>query len=195
MIDSSTHEEAPAELGAWLKQRTRWLKGWMQTWAVHMRSPRALWRDLGRRGFFAVQLLVGGTVVAALVHPLFLLGIGIALSSGYRLSDSGGILIALYLANLVAGYLGSGVLGFFGLRRRGLARTAWVLALTPVHWLLLSVAAWRAVWQLIFAPHLWEKTEHGLARSSRRNRRTTAALIALEAELSRLSRSGGQPGS
>jgi hypothetical protein len=53
-----------------------------------------------------------------------------------------------------------------------------------VHKLLLSAAAWRALWQLIFAPHLWEKTEHGLARSSRLNDRTTAALLALEAELS-----------
>ena len=195
MIDSSTHEEAPAELSAWLKQRTRWLKGWMQTWAVHMRSPRVLWRDLGSRGFFAVQLVIGGNVIAALVHPLFLIGIAIAVASGYGLSAGGGsVLIWLYLINLLAGYLGSGALGFFGLLRRGLPRTAWVLALTPVHWLLLSAAAWRALWQLIFAPHLWEKTEHGLARSSRRNERTTAALLALKAELSRLSRSGGLPG-
>jgi cellulose synthase/poly-beta-1,6-N-acetylglucosamine synthase-like glycosyltransferase len=185
MIDSSTHEEAPARLAAWLKQRTRWFKGWMQTWAVHMRSPRALWRDLGPRGFFAVQLVVGGNVIAALLHPLFLFGIAIALASGYGLPEGGGgLLVSLYFVNLLAGYLGSGVLGFFGLLRRGLLGTAWVLALTPVHWLLLSAAAWRALWQLIFAPHLWEKTEHGLARSSRLNDRTTAALLALEAELS-----------
>jgi cellulose synthase/poly-beta-1,6-N-acetylglucosamine synthase-like glycosyltransferase len=185
MIDSSTHEEAPARLAAWLKQRTRWFKGWMQTWAVHMRSPRALWRDLGPRGFFAVQLVVGGNVIAALLHPLFLFGIVIALASGYGLPEGGGgLLVSLYFVNLLAGYLGSGVLGFFGLLRRGLLGTAWVLALTPVHWLLLSAAAWRALWQLIFAPHLWEKTEHGLARSSRLNDRTTAALLALEAELS-----------
>jgi hypothetical protein len=55
------------------------------------------------------------------------------------------------------------VLGFIGLGRRGLRRTAWVLLLIPLHWLLLSLAAWRAVWQLVRAPQLWEKTEHGLA--------------------------------
>jgi hypothetical protein len=94
---------------------------------------------------------------------------------------------------LIAGYLGSGLVGFIGLARRRLTRTAWVLLLMPVHWLLLSLAAWRALWQFIVAPHLWEKTEHGLAKHSRRNARTAAALLALERELSRLQREGALP--
>jgi len=68
-----------------------------------------------------------------------------------------------------------------------------VLLLIPLHWLLLSLAAWRAVWQLIRAPQLWEKTEHGLARHSRRREATTAALRALERELSRLQAQGKLP--
>src|SRR6185437_5600931 len=71
-IASTTHEEAPARLGAWLRQRTRWFKGWMQTWLVHMRSPYRLVRELGVPGFIAFQLVVGGSALAALVHPLFL---------------------------------------------------------------------------------------------------------------------------
>jgi glycosyltransferase XagB len=69
VLDSTTYEEAPARLVRWLRQRTRWLKGYVQTWLVHMRNPRALWRELGPSGFFAFQIMVGGTIMAALVHP------------------------------------------------------------------------------------------------------------------------------
>ncbi len=160
----------------------------MQTWAVHMRSPRKLLRELGPRGFFGVQLIIGGNVLAALVHPFFLLFLLLSLTTGYIpwRSEDGAVLIVFYLSNLFAGYLGSGVIGFIGLSRRGLTSTAWVLLLIPVQWVLLSLAAWRAAWQLVLAPQLWEKTEHGLARHSRRNERNMAALKALEQELSRL---------
>ena len=43
VIPSTTYEEAPARLRPWLRQRTRWFKGWLQTWLVHMRSPVRLW--------------------------------------------------------------------------------------------------------------------------------------------------------
>ena len=75
MIASTTYEEAPARLRPWLRQRTRWFKGWMQTWLVHMRRPGRLLRDLGLPGFVAFQLIVGGNVLAALVHPLFIAGL------------------------------------------------------------------------------------------------------------------------
>jgi hypothetical protein len=69
MLDSTTYEEAPAQFMSWLRQRTRWLKGYMQTWVVHMRFPRALWQELGPRGFLGFQIMVGGTVLSALVPP------------------------------------------------------------------------------------------------------------------------------
>jgi len=56
VLDSTTYEEAPRRFMCWLRQRTRWLKGYMQTWLVHMRFPRALWRELGPRGFLAFQI-------------------------------------------------------------------------------------------------------------------------------------------
>ena len=69
-LDSTTFEEATNSLPNWLRQRTRWLKGYMQTWLVHMRSPRALLRNAGVAGFFGFQLFVGGTVLSALLNPL-----------------------------------------------------------------------------------------------------------------------------
>ena len=170
MFPSTTYEEAPARFGAWLRQRSRWMKGWMQTWSVHMRSPRKLWRDAGAGGFFALNVIVGGNVLTALAHP-FLLG---ELLARGLLSEFDGVssffakpFIELYLATIAAGYLTTIVIGLIGLAKRNLLREAWVLALTPIYWIFLSIAAWRALYQLLTEPYHWEKTEHGLARTSR----------------------------
>src|SRR5665213_727767 len=103
------------------------------------------------------------------------------------------ILTGLYGTTVVIGYATSAFLGWFGLARRGLLSTAWVLLLTPLHWLLLSLAAWRALYQLIAAPYVWEKTEHGLAKSSQRAVRMTRALVELERQLSELRENGEPP--
>jgi cellulose synthase/poly-beta-1,6-N-acetylglucosamine synthase-like glycosyltransferase len=190
VIDSTTYEEAPAHLGAWLRQRTRWFKGWMQTWLVHMRQPARLFRELGLPGFLTFQLIVGGNALAALVHPLFMGGLIYAVSSGAPPwrgdSEAFAVLAAVYGVTAIIGYLTSAFLGWLGLSRRGLLSSAWILLLTPVHWLLLSLAAWRALHQLVVAPYAWEKTEHGLAKSSRRAARLTRSPLAPERHLSAL---------
>lgn len=197
MIDSTTYEEAPVRPGPWLRQRTRWFKGWMQTWLVHMRDPRRLKRELGWPGFWCFQLIVGGNALAALVHPLFLIGLAAVVLTGVPLwtSDTltGVVLPSIYVSTATLGYLVSAGLGLLGLSRRGLTANAWVLLLTPVHWLLLSVAAWRALYQLIVAPYVWEKTAHGLARHSRLNDETMRSVVELEHYLRMLKKSGKWP--
>jgi len=197
VIWSTTYEEAPARLTAWLRQRTRWFKGWMQTWLVHMREPIRLLRDLGPAGFVGFQLIVGGNALAALVHPLFLGNLIYSIAGGTPMWRDGGlagaVLAALYGTSILIGYLTSAFLGWLGLRRRGLSGTGWVLVLTPLHWLLLSLAAWRALYQLIFSPYSWEKTEHGLAKSSRLADGTTRSLLKLERHLRKLAQSGALP--
>ncbi len=64
-----TYEDAPTEFRVWLAQRTRWYKGWLQTWLVLMRQPLRTARDMGPLSFLVFQLLVGGMLVAALSHP------------------------------------------------------------------------------------------------------------------------------
>jgi cellulose synthase/poly-beta-1,6-N-acetylglucosamine synthase-like glycosyltransferase len=168
VIPSTTYEEAPARFGAWLKQRTRWFKGWIQTWLVHMRTPFRLARELGLSGFLVFQLLVGGTVLAALVHVLFAAQLVWAVGRmQWGGSEAEPMLTIPILTFIVVGYLVSGLLGAIGLARRKLLGSAWVLLLMPVYWLLLSVAAWRALYQLVRSPYRWEKTEHGLAKTSR----------------------------
>jgi cellulose synthase/poly-beta-1,6-N-acetylglucosamine synthase-like glycosyltransferase len=173
IVDSTTYEEAPSRFLPWLRQRTRWFKGWMQTWLVHMRHPFRLVRQLGFPGFMVFQLVVGGTVLAALVQLIFAIALIWQAASGASdaaENDIGGFIIAgLHLTTLATGYVISGLLAAIGLARRGLMGSAWWLSLMPVYWLLLSIAAWRALFQLIRDPYAWEKTEHGLARSSRCN--------------------------
>ncbi|MEA2982262.1 MAG: glycosyltransferase XagB [Alphaproteobacteria bacterium] len=139
----------------------------MQTWLVHMHSPFRLVRELRLPGFAVFQLLVGGTVLAALVHVLFAARLIWTLSVTALDDTMAQVLLGFDAATLLSGYLISAALGLIGLARRRLLGCAWVLLLIPVYWLLLSLAAWRALFQLLRDPYRWEKTEHGLARTSR----------------------------
>jgi cellulose synthase/poly-beta-1,6-N-acetylglucosamine synthase-like glycosyltransferase len=190
MIDSTTYEEAPARIRLWLRQRTRWFKGWIQTWLVHMRQPRLLVRELGWAGCLGFQLCVGGNVLAALVHPLFL-GLLIAapftdLSLWAAHSRFGMALSVLYVTAASVGYAVSAFSAWVGLKRRGLQRIAWVLLLIPAHWVLLSLAAWRALYQCVTAPYNWEKTPHGMTKRSRKAVGTTCSIDDVETYLRRL---------
>jgi len=176
-LSSTTYEEAPASLVSWLKQRTRWYKGWMQTWLVHMRRPRRLLRELGPGGAIAFQIFLAANVLAALIHPLFMIGLGYtfyALPTAWAKAVIENA-VPIFTTGLLSGYASTILLDFVGLQRRGLLKHGWVLALTPLHWFLLSLAAWRAVFQLMYDPQGWEKTEHGLAKSSRADESRNAA--------------------
>lgn len=153
----------------------------MQTWLVHMRAPCRLIGDLGLAGFLSFQLVVGGSVLAALIHPLVLAGFLYAYANGLPILGTDGPLVTalawIYGCAIGAGYLTSIILGLRGLKRRGLTRAAWWLLAVPLHWLLLSAAAWRALYQLLRDPQQWEKTEHGLARSSRRAKQASRTAL------------------
>jgi glycosyltransferase XagB len=175
MLDSVTYEEACCRLWPWLKQRTRWLKGWIQTYGVHMRQPVRLMRELGLGGFLSIQGHFAGVILAALVHPLsYAIIAHDALSGAVFAAPESWLarnLWLLALFNLVAGYVASMALGLFALRGRRLRQLAPHLLLIPFYWLLVSAACYRAVYQLATAPHYWEKTEHGVSRVRRGRRK------------------------
>ncbi|PWR18137.1 glycosyltransferase family 2 protein [Zavarzinia aquatilis] len=169
LIDSTTYEEATTRLPVWVRQRTRWLKGYMQTFAVQMRRPATLWRRLGPRAFFGFLAFIAGTFASALLNPLVWAAWGLWLVSGGAWLDPlfpwpvkiaglccwlGGNSLFLYLA-LVAPF-----------RRRWFSLAPWALTITP-YWALMSVAGWRALWQWLRQPFLWEKTTHGQSRRVR----------------------------
>ncbi|MGA9440535.1 MAG: glycosyl transferase family 2, partial [Pseudolabrys sp.] len=143
---------APADVGRWVGQRTRWFKGWMQTWLVHMRKPYRLFRELGFGSFLAFQLIVGGNALVALVHPIFMLRmIFELLRPGSREGISVDSVRALS-AHHRGGMSAFDIYRLFWPGARRHAEKAGVLTLTPLHWLLLSIAAWWAAVELIYAP-------------------------------------------
>jgi hypothetical protein len=116
-----------------------------------------------------LNLLVGGNVLTALVCPVlvvelagYFLGVSTAIDPGRFFTGS---LASLHIATLAAGVLSTVLIGLMGLARRGRLRTGWILLATPFYWGCLSIAAWRALWQLWRDPWHWEKTEHGVTQT------------------------------
>lgn len=167
VIARPTYEEAPISFPVWLKQRTRWFKGWLQTWLVHMRKPAALGVDLGWGGSVMFHIMVTGMIVSALIHPLLLFYIGMTVWHGWQFGWSttfANPLLWLDIATVLFGYFTFALLAWRTLPVRGLSSLRRSLIGIPAYWLLLSMGAWRAVWHLIWRPHEWEKTPHRLRR-------------------------------
>ena len=175
VVDSRTWEEANSQLDNWLRQRSRWIKGYMQTWLVHMRNPLKLIKELGFKGFLGFQGMVLGTPLLTLLNPFFwfLVILWYAYQPAWiELLFPGGIyyiaLIQLVIGNFL--FIFSYVLGMYWVIEELSAEKSTHFSyklvkyalLSPIYWLLMSVAAFKAFWQLITKPFYWEKTTHGL---------------------------------
>lgn len=177
-LPSATLEEAPSTWASWLNQRTRWMKGFMQVVVTHSRRPLGALRALGPVRFFAAVAMTLGTVVTALGYPVFTAASLMALYEGAWLEAGppleairSAAAITLFAAGLVAMIVPAVVaLG----RRRWLGLLV-LVPLLPLYYGLISIAAWRALLELVRDPFSWHKTEHGLARTSRSGLLTDAA--------------------
>lgn len=175
VVNSTTYEEANNHYGNFVRQRSRWIKGYLQTMLVHSRRPRALVREAGVKQAAAFALLVGGTPLSFLYGPpllaLFLLSLALPPTALAPYFPSWVLWISLI--DLLAGnglMIYVSMLGAFKRERYGLV--VWAL-LNPVYWMLHSIASYKALWQLIRKPHFWEKTLHGLSAV-----RTEPAVVA-----------------
>jgi len=158
-----TYETAPDTIEDWFPQRARWNKGWLQTWLVHMRSPVQLFRDLGLLSFLVAQFVLFGMVFSAIIHPFMVIAIpyfAYFIASGRPLTLLDRSLIGVDFLSIVGGYAGYLFLGVT--RMRGAERVdLWrVVAATPVYWLLISLASWKAARDLCLRPFHWDKTSH-----------------------------------
>lgn len=173
ILDSVTYEEANCEMGNWLRQRSRWLKGYAQTWLVHMRQPTTLLRKLGTVGFLGFQLLIGGSIVSALMHPLvwMIAAVGIALNGSalaYFTSPEVPSLMLMFNGILLGGgYIVSVCAGIAAVQQRDAQHLVPHTFLMVFYWPLLSVGAYLAIWQLFTRPSYWEKTHHAISKASR----------------------------
>lgn len=159
VLASSTREAAPTQVGPWIGQRTRWMKGWMQTFIVHNRDPGRLVAEMGLPAFLVVEALLLGMILAPMLHcgfALVLLGRGLA-GMGWIDSD---IWTAFYIAVLALGYgsaIAVTVLGLLRLGKPGLLPAQLGL---PVYWLLMGFATLRAAYELLVRPFYWFKSPH-----------------------------------
>jgi len=166
VVNSTTFEEANNSIPNWIRQRSRWIKGYMQTWLVHMRNPLHLYRSLGHIGFWGFQFFIGGTVLTALITPLLYACFILSLISHSEFTAAVFPPVTLWpsLVNLLAGnafFIYVSLIGAWKRERYGLM--PWALTI-PGYWILLSIAGYKAVYQLIHKPFFWEKTTHGISK-------------------------------
>jgi cellulose synthase/poly-beta-1,6-N-acetylglucosamine synthase-like glycosyltransferase len=169
-ISCPTLEDAPEDFRSWRLQRMRWFKGWMQTWLVHMRRPVRLAAELSPPSCCLVQVLFAGMVLSALFHPFLFAAmvlLAVQLVVGAPLGGWQSALLAFDTVSVTLGYASFMVLGGLSLIA-GERKDYWKVCLyTPLYWLMLSVAAWCAVYELCTRPHHWNKTPHVRSRSRR----------------------------
>lgn len=169
-LPSPTLEEAPLTRRAWLKQRTRWLKGYLQTLISHLLLPHRLLREAGIAATLTFLALVPGTLISALGYPFFIAVTLMAWHEGALLAPAdlfGTLLSALALTLTGLGAAVVFLVPALGAWRRGAPGLWRWLPLLPLYYLLVSLAAWLALYEYLDRRFAWNKTAHGLARSSR----------------------------
>jgi glycosyltransferase XagB len=169
VLDSVTLEEATSDLVNWVKQRSRWYKGYLQTWLVHLRNPLRLWHELGTRGFVGFNVVLGATPLLAALNPV------LWLLSLLWLLGWPGLVQELFPAWLyypaMVSLVGGNCLAVYrtlvGVRSAGRLDLLGAVLCSPLYWAMMSIAAVRAMVQLVVKPSHWEKTVHGLGRPAR----------------------------
>ena len=164
VLKSETLEEANSDFVNWIKQRSRWYKGYIQTWIVHMRHPGQLRRDLGWRSFWRFSAFVGGTPFIALVNPIFwtltlawFIGHPSIIKDIYPSPVFYTAAVCWVIGNFLCVYVV--LLCAIHTKRSDLFLAA---LLSPIYWVMMAIAAAKALVQLVGQPSYWEKTTHGL---------------------------------
>ncbi|MBJ7449633.1 MAG: glycosyltransferase [Parachlamydiales bacterium] len=164
IINSTTFEEANSVLGNWLRQRSRWIKGYMQTWLVNTRHPIKMWKEIGAKNFISFHLLIGGTVLIFLTNLIMIAFSVLSITNvglvNYFYTE---IFITIALLSVIIGNALAIYLNMVGIFKRQYYSYIFYTLLTPFYWVLHSLAAYKALWQLFVKPFYWEKTRHGIS--------------------------------
>jgi len=166
IVNSTTYEEANNEPINWIRQRSRWIKGYMQTYLVHMRNPIRLIRKIGFKGFLGFNFFVGATPLTFLVYPvlliIFLVYVIFNISSIKLLFPDWVLFISIF--NLMVGNILMIYVNMMAVFKRRFYELILFAIANPIYWLLHSAAAYMGLYQLIVKPFYWEKTNHGLSK-------------------------------
>lgn len=163
IVHTATEEEANCRFVPWVKQRSRWLKGFAITWAVHMRSPLKLLKELGFKKFLGVQILFVGTLSQFLLAPLLWTFWLIPLGVGHPLQNvvGAGTLLTLGIVFLLS-ELVTIVVGMFAVSdKKHRFLVPWVPTM-HFYFPMGTLAAYKAIYELLTQPFYWDKTTHGV---------------------------------
>jgi glycosyltransferase XagB len=168
VLESTTFEEANSDFVNWIKQRSRWHKGYLQTLFIHLRSPGDTFRELGWKGMAQFCIFVGGTPILSMLNPLFWF-----LTVLWFVAQPHFILeifpAPVYYVGLLSWVFGNFLMVYITLiasRAINDGRLWWYGLVVPFYWVMMSMAALKALFQLVITPSFWEKTTHGLWRRS-----------------------------
>ncbi len=166
VIDSTTYEEANSNLANWIRQRSRWIKGYMQTSLVYNRNPIKLIKTLGFIRWASFQLLITGTPFTFLVNPIMWITFILWIFAHKLIifPDIPQAIVLMGTISLIAGNLIMILLNLAAALSRKYYDLIPYALLNPIYWILHSVAAYKALWQLLFRPYYWEKTNHGISK-------------------------------
>ncbi|MFT6091811.1 glycosyltransferase family 2 protein [Sulfitobacter sp.] len=163
LLPTVTYEEANFRAWPWVKQRSRWLKGFLTTWCVHMRQPLKLIKQVGFLRFLGLQILFLATVSQFLCAPLLwtlcitLVGLSHPVETVLGIQMLKGLFFYFIFAELVN--ISIALRAVRGKEHRHLI--PWAFSL-PFYFILGTFAAYKALYEFIFHPFYWDKTEHGV---------------------------------
>ncbi|HLI07263.1 MAG TPA: glycosyltransferase [Ktedonobacteraceae bacterium] len=167
VVDSTTYEEANSRVKNWIRQRSRWIKGYMQTYLVHMREPLHYLRARRLRELFSLQVVIGGKTAILLINPLMWILLALSIPFHRQIASTFLALFPTFIlyigvVTLILGNFFYGYIYLLGcMKREQFELVKWML-LIPAYWVLTSVAACMALYELFTRPHYWQKTIHGL---------------------------------
>jgi glycosyltransferase XagB len=167
LIDSYTYEEANSKIWSWIKQRTRWQKGFLITFLVHTKNPVQLFKSLGFWKGTTSIFVFASNFLMPIINPLLWAYFLLWLLSNYfnlpiKLYDLPFIWDLIGIINLVLGNALYVIVHYYSAKILKQNKIALYSLLMPFYWILISVAAYRSIYQFVFQPFVWEKTPHGI---------------------------------
>lgn len=166
ILDSVTLEEANSDVVNWIRQRSRWYKGYLQTMLVHLRNPLELRRQIGTKATLRLINMTGGVPLTSALNILFWFALLQWILGRPQIIETLFPPLTYYLC-LALFLVGTPISIYMGLvltKALNKPHMWWAALLMPPYWFLQSVAAVKALYQLVFRPFYWEKTVHGLGQ-------------------------------
>jgi cellulose synthase/poly-beta-1,6-N-acetylglucosamine synthase-like glycosyltransferase len=161
VLDTTTWEEANSELKNWIKQRSRWVKGYIQTYFVHIRNPFKLIKKMGMKNFIHFNLIVGGNFFVLCFNPIAWVFLFNWIIFSHKIYFPN-IFFLIITPTLLFGNVVFVIINILGVLKRKWYNLIIPAIFIPLYWVLMSIGALKGLFQFFKKPHYWEKTQHAL---------------------------------